>query len=209
MASSYSMMQPSLSQVTPSGLEKTSKIKPMKIMLVGLGYEMHGDDEIGLEVVRRWSEEHPGDFSGAEFQTRILDNPGINLLGTIAGLDAAILVAAIQSGAPQGTVQILKEESLAAFEGNSRKKGGWGAAETLSLGRQLIPEDLPEKLVLIGIEGAAFGLGEGLSPAVRAAIPEALTALDHTLAEIQGKDKSLSQIVTRMIYSLRKILTER
>lgn len=170
---------------------------------------MHGDDEIGLEVVRRWTEEHAGDFSEAEIQTRILDSPGINLLGTIAGLDAAILVAAIRSGAPQGTIQILKEEELAALEGSSRKKGGWGAAETLSLGRQLIPEDLPERLVLIGIEGAAFGLGEGLSPAVRAAIPEALKALDHTLAEIQGKDKSLGQIVTRMIDTLRKALTER
>ena len=181
----------------------------MKIILVGLGHEMHGDDEIGLEVVRRWSEEHAGDFSEMEIQTRILESPGINLLGTIAGLDAAILVAAIRSGAPQGTVQILKDQGLTAFEGSSRKKIRWGAAETLSLGRQLAPEDLPEKLVLIGIEGAAFGLGEGLSPAVRAAIPEALTALDHVLEEIVGKDKSLRQIVKRMIYSLRKIFTGR
>ena len=196
-------------QVTSPGTGKTSKIKPMKIMLVGLGQEMHGDDEVGLEVVHRWIEEHPGGFSEAEVQTRILDSPGINLLGTIAGLDAAILVAAIRSGAPQGTILVLKDEKLAAFVESNRKEGGWGAAETLSLGRQLIPEELPGKLVLIGIEGSAFGLGEGLSPAVRAAIPQALTVLNRALAEIQGKDKPLRQIVTRMMDSLRKALAKR
>lgn len=190
-----------------SGVGKTCKIKPMKILLVGLGHEMHGDDEIGLEVVRRWSEEHPGDFSGAKIQTRILESPGINLLGTIAGLDAAILVAAIQSGAPQGTIQILKDEELWAFQGAGVKKGGWGAAEALSLGRQLIPEDLPEKLVLIGIEGAVFGLGEGLSPAVRAAIPEALKALDRALQELMGKGMSSGGKIRRMSRQLARFFT--
>ena len=166
----------------------------MKIMLIGLGHEMHGDDEIGLEIVRRWSEESSGNLSGLEIHTRILEDPGINLLGLIAGLDAAILVAATRSGAPPGTVQIIKDEELTSFAGASRKTGGWGAAETLSLGRQLAPEDLPEKLILIGIEGSAFGLGEGLSPAVRAAIPEALATLEQTFKESFGKSTVFLQL---------------
>ena len=176
----------------------------MKIVLVGLGHEMHGDDEIGLEIVRRWSAEHKKEYSGLEVQTILLESPGINLLGSIAGLDAAILVAAVRSGAPQGTVQILKNEALSAWEGSGSKKGGWGAAETLSLGRQLAPEDLPEKLILIGIEGAAFGLGEGLSPAVRAAIPQALQALDQTLEEFTLKRGSIRWIFNWLINFLQK-----
>lgn len=173
-------------------------------MLIGLGYEMHGDDEIGLEVVRRWSEEKAGRRSGEEIQTILLDSPGINLLGFIAGLDAAILVAAIQSGAPLGSIQVIQDPQITALEGLSRKGGGRGAAETLSLGQQLAPEELPKKLTLIGIEGAAFGLGEGLSPAVQAAIPDALTAVEKALKGMTRKGISLRGIFTWVSTHLRK-----
>lgn len=171
-------------------------------MVVGLGHEMHGDDEIGLEIVRCWVEKYGEDIPGTK--TVLLESPGLNLLGLIAGLDAAILVAAIRGGAPPGTVQIIKDEVLTTCEGSSRQLGGWSAAETLSLGRHLAPEDLPEKLVLIGIEGAAFGLGEGLSPAVRAAIPEALRALNLALKEIKWKNRPLKQVFDQIIRYLRK-----
>lgn len=176
----------------------------MKIILVGLGHEMHGDDEIGLEVVRRWSAEHPAGLPGMEIRTRILDSPGIDLLGTIAGLDAAILVAALRGGAPLGAVRILKDEQLLDSQGAGRQKSAWGAAETLSLGRRLAPEDLPGELILVGIEGAAFGLGEGLSPAVRAAIPEALMAVDRAARELAGKGGSIKGRWAGLLNRLRR-----
>ena len=169
----------------------------MEIMLVGLGHEMHGDDEIGLEIINRWSEDH-SERLGVEVQIKLLDSPGINLLGLIAGLDAAILVAAIHSGAPPGTIHLLNGEQLAALDGISRKGGGWGTAQALSLGYHLAPEDLPETLILIGIEGAAFGLGEGLSPAVRAAIPDALLVIDKTLKDITRKNNSFWQVIQQL-----------
>jgi hydrogenase maturation protease len=116
----------------------------------------------------------------------------------IAGLDAAILVAAIHSGAPPGTIHVLNGEELAALEPISRKGGGWGTAQTLSLGYQLAPEDLPERLLLIGIEGTAFGLGEGLSPAVQAAIPEALQVLDQTLKDLTRKTNAFWQLIKKI-----------
>ena len=182
-------------------------MKGMRIVLVGLGHEMHGDDEVGLEVVREWSEQGQKEPSGMDIQTLLLDSPGVNLLGSIAGLNAAILVAAVRSGARLGSIQILKDEELTALEGSGGVRGGWGAAETLSLGRQLAPEELPEKLILIGIEGAAFGLGEGLSPAVRAAIPQALRALDRSLDEIRRSDRTLAKQVKRLIKQLGGIFT--
>lgn len=182
-------------------------MKEMKVILVGLGHEMHGDDEIGLEIVRRWSGENMGKYPGLDIQTSLLESPGINLLGQIAGLDAAILVAAVRSGAPPGTVRILKDQELADLEGSSGKRRSWGAAETLSLGRQIAPEDLPEQLILISIEGAAFGLGEGLSPAVRAAIPGALKALDQALKELAGKRNALPVLVKHIISALHKVFS--
>jgi hydrogenase maturation protease len=67
-------------------------------------------------------------------------------------LDAAILVDAVQSGAPPGTIHKLIEEDLLDFGAGTGSAHGWGAAETLSLGRQLAPEDLPEKIFIIGVE---------------------------------------------------------
>jgi hydrogenase maturation protease len=170
----------------------------MEIMLVGLGHEMHGDDEIGLEIINRWSEDHSERLAKGEVRIKLLESPGINLLGLIAGLDAAILVAAVHSGAPPGTIHVLKGEQLAALDGISRKGGGWGTAQALSLGYHLAPEDLPETLILIGIEGAAFGLGEGLSPAVRAAIPDALHVIDQTLKDITRKNNTFWQVIQQL-----------
>ena len=82
----------------------------MKIVLIGLGHEMHGDDEIGLQVVSRWAAEHGK--GRPEVEALTLESPGLNLLGTIAGQAAAILVAAVQSGAPLGTIHKLNQEKL-------------------------------------------------------------------------------------------------
>jgi len=142
---------------------------------------MRGDDEIGLELVKRWIENHAGNYPKDLIEAEVLESPGVNLLGTIAGLDAALLVDAIQSGAPVGTVIKFSEEDLEVFGAGSGSVHGWGAAETLALGRQLVPEDLPETIILIGVESAVFELGEGLSPAVRAAIPEALVMIKEVL----------------------------
>ena len=89
------------------------KMIEMNIIVVGLGHEMHGDDESGLEIVRRWSEKSAE--RSPEVQTVLLDNPGLNLLGLIAGRDAAILVAAIQAGAPLGTVRVFQDQELDQF----------------------------------------------------------------------------------------------
>jgi hydrogenase maturation protease len=156
----------------------------MMIKLVGLGHYLQGDDEIGLELVKRWRADHASTFPTTQIETDILESPGVNLLGAIAGLDAAVLVDAVVSGAPAGTVTVFSEQDLEVFGSGSGSGPGWGAAETLALGRQLIPEDLPDTIVLIGVESVVFELGEGLSPAVRSCIPEALTAINNVLKKL-------------------------
>ena len=156
----------------------------MQIKLIGLGQFMRGDDEIGLELVKRWMADHEAEYPEGQIEALILESPGINLLSEIAGLDAAILVDAVQSGAPEGTVIKFREEDLEVFGAGSGSGHGWGAAETLSLGRQLAQDDLPRQIILIGVEAAGFVLGEGLSPAVRAAIPEALKMINQVLGEL-------------------------
>lgn len=156
----------------------------MLIKILGLGQFLRGDDEAGLDIVRRWAAENQAKFPAGQIEVEILESPGVNLLGAIAGLDAAVLVDAVQSGAPAGTIHKLSENDLAAFADGSGSVHGWGAAETLSLGRQLAAEDLPALIIVIGVEGVQFSPGEGLSPAVRAAIPEAVSLINKIVREL-------------------------
>lgn len=160
----------------------------MEIKILGLGHYMRGDDEIGLEIVRCWERAHGADFPADQIEVDCLESPGLNLLGNIAGLDAAVLVDAVQSGAPAGTVFQLSEDDLAADADDSGSWHGWGAAETLSLGRELAGEDLPETIIIIGVEGAIFSLGEGLSPAVRRSIPKAIDLVNKIVGELLEKN---------------------
>jgi len=154
-----------------------------KIRLLGIGQSMRGDDEVGLEIVRRWLDTHIADFPDS-IEAGLIESPGLTLLGEIAGRDAAILVDAVQSGAPAGTLHQLSEDDLLNFGEGTGSAHGWGAAETLSLGRQLAPEDLPVKIILIGVEAVQFELGEGLSPAVREAIPKAVDMINRVLGKL-------------------------
>ncbi len=147
---------------------------------------MRGDDEVGLEIVRRWRDSYGADHPEHTIEAETAESPGLSLLGLIAGLDAAILVDAIQSGAPPGTLHKLTEDDLLDFGEGTGSAHGWGAAETLSLGHQLSPEDLPKRIFIIGVDADQFELGEVLSPAVEASIPRAIDMINQVLDEILG-----------------------
>jgi len=172
----------------------------MRIKILGIGHTMRGDDEVGLEIVQRWRDPNGAEYPEHTIEAETAESPGLTLLGHIAGLDAAILVDAVQSGAPPGTLHKLIEEDLLDFGEGTGSAHGWGTAETLSLGRQLSPEDLPERIFIIGVEAVQFELGEGLSPAVRAAIPEAVEMINGILEELlESGRKGLFDKIFRLL----------
>ncbi len=172
----------------------------MQIKILGIGHTMRGDDEVGLEIIRRWRDSRGADHPEHTIEAETAESPGLTLLGLIAELDAAILVDAVQSGAPPGTIHKLLEEDLLDFGEGTGSAHGWSAAETLSLGRQLTPEDLPEKIFIIGVEAVQFTLGEGLSPAVRNAIPEAVEMINGILEEVfESSRKGLFAKIFRLL----------
>jgi hydrogenase maturation protease len=109
--------------------------------------------------------------------------PGIGLLSLFENSAAAILVDAVRTGAPPGTLHRITKDQLAAFEAGSGSAHGWGVAETLSIGGQLMPDALPRRLVLIGIEAGQLVLGENLSPQVKSALPEAADFIERVVLE--------------------------
>ena len=134
---------------------------------------MRGDDAAGLSAVRLWVDTyqalHP------QVQVELVELPGIGLLNILEGARLVILVDAVHSAARPGTVHRLTEDQLESFGAGSESAHGWGVAETLSLGRQLAPANLPAQLIVIGIEAGQLSLGEALSREVEASLPEAAT----------------------------------
>lgn len=152
--------------------------RPGVIKIIGIGQSMRGDDAAGLEAVRLWQATYQVAGSHPQVQVELAELPGLDLLNLLEGTQEAILVDATQSGAIPGSIRVLAENQLDAFSAGSESAHGWGVAETLSLGRQLMPSSMPSRLVLIGIEAAQLGLGDGLSQQVHSALP-AVARLIH------------------------------
>ncbi len=148
----------------------------MKLIVLGLGQTLRGDDAAGLEAVRLWQAHYPD--SAAQVHVEFSELPGLALLDLLEGMDAAILVDAVQSSASAGTVMCLGPDELASFTPEAGSAHGWGVAETLQMGRTLVPSLAACQVTLIGIVGEDFSLGAGLSPGVREALAEAIEILE-------------------------------
>jgi hydrogenase maturation protease len=96
----------------------------------------------------------------------LLEVPGdcTALLAAWAGVDAAIVVDAVCSGAPAGTVHEIDGLHESPLPPPGHSTHGIGVAAAVALGRAL--GGLPPVLSILGIEGADFRLGAAVSPLV-------------------------------------------
>jgi hydrogenase maturation protease len=91
------------------------------------------------------------------------------LLDLWAGLDVVVVVDALRSDAPPGTLHRV-EVGDGPLPGDLRLASthALGIADALELGRAL--GRAPRRVVVLGVEGAAFGMGQGMTPEVAHAI---------------------------------------
>ncbi len=153
----------------------------MRIIVIGIGQTMRGDDAVGVEAVRRWQEAFRETASRSEIAVQFNELPGLGLLNLLEGFDAALIVDAVQSGATPGTVHRLRPEDLASFGTAAKSAHGWGVAETLELGRQLQFIGSRPRIRLIGIEAQQVELGQPMSEAVASALPAVCQAIEDEL----------------------------
>jgi hydrogenase maturation protease len=156
------------------------------IKIIGVGNAWRGDDAAGLMVARRLRQEN---FP----QVEISENLGT--AGAIAdawrGAAGVIIVdAVVTNGFPGGIYRFDAHDPAATLSvSRSASSHGWGVAEALALGRLF--QELPPLLIVYGIEGVSYNLGEGLSPAVAAAIPEAVRQIKQEIQEwLSGSHQS-------------------
>jgi hydrogenase maturation protease len=157
---------------------------PGLIKIIGLGQSLRGDDAAGLAAVRLWNATYQSKIERPGVVMELAELPGIGLLNLIEDARFAILVDAVHSAAKVGTVHTLTEDQLGAFTAGSGSAHGWGVAETLSIGRKLMPSAIPGRLILIGIEVGQLNLGEMLSPEVEAVLPQAAQLIEQHIRDV-------------------------
>ena len=146
------------------------------VVVCGLGQTLRRDDAVGLEAVRRWQASDRRVAAHPAVAVHLLELPGLALLDALEGAQAALLVDAVNSGAPAGTLHHLPAERLAAFAAGAASAHGWGVAETLKLAHTL-GRRLPPVVEVLAIEAADLRLGTSLTPEVAAALPAATAAI--------------------------------
>jgi hydrogenase maturation protease len=156
----------------------------VNVCVVGVGTP-HGDDAAGLETVARLAEQGlPLGVSPRECQ-----RPGVDLPELLRDVDAAVIVDAMRSGQPLGTVSHLPLDVLPRTTGLSSHAMGVG--EGLALARAL--DCCPDRIALVGIEASAEQRDD-LSPAVDEALPAAIelirSLLDDALQRREWRSES-------------------
>lgn len=150
----------------------------MKIVVIGVGQTMRGDDAVGVIAVQTWQAQYPQTASHPEVRVEIAELPGLDLLELLSGADYALIVDAVKSGKPPGEIHILDEQSISAFDPGAGSAHGWGVAETIRLGQKLGRADLPGEIKILGITAQQFGIGSSLSPEITENLPTLIDEIE-------------------------------
>jgi hydrogenase maturation protease len=142
----------------------------MNTLIAGVGSPILGDDGVGIHAIRRLvAGGLPPGVDAVEVGTG-----GLALLDHVRGYRRLIVIDAIVSGAPAGTVHVLEGEQVAHAVHLGAEHGA-DLPTALDLGRRLLQRDMPEEVVVVAIEaGSLARFSETLSPAVEAALGGAL-----------------------------------
>ena len=146
-------------------------------VVIGLGNVILSDDGLGVHAVRRLRERH----AVAE-DVELIDGgtAGLLLLPHLADARRAILVDAIDAGAPPGTLTRLEGKDWMSAV-SIRMTPHEVALEDL-LGAAELTGAWPEELVLLGVQPGSIAMGTEPSPPVAEAIDPLVDAI---LAELE------------------------
>jgi hydrogenase maturation protease len=152
----------------------------VRLRVIGVGQRYRGDDEVGLVVAERVR----ALASDVEVSMESADAAG--LLSALEDADACVAIDAAQDGGPIGSILRLDADRLVAIRGTATSSHGNALAEAVALGTAL--GNLPRCIRIVAVVGSNFRVGDAMSTAVEAAIPEAVVAVLDELSAISNRD---------------------
>jgi hydrogenase maturation protease len=148
------------------------------ILVIGIGNVYRSDDGVGIATVGQLKDRLPS-------HVRVLEETGEGTELVEAWKDATsvILIDAVRSGAPAGTIHRFDARThkipAELFRCSSH---AFSVAEAIELARAL--NQLPRHLIVYGVEGQNFEAGEGLSRLVEEAIS---VVVSQVLLEVRSQ----------------------
>lgn len=143
-------------------MQVTLQTKPA-VLVIGIGNTMRGDDAVGSMVVRNIRKRHLENVRTLE-----MDGEGTSLIQAWTGAQTVVIIDAISSGAKPGTVHKI-DAVREPLRGKlfARSTHAFGLREAVELARSL--HRLPPRLIIYGIVGKHFSIGEEISTELRKA----------------------------------------
>jgi hydrogenase maturation protease len=140
-----------------------------KILVLGIGNVLLTDEGVGVRAINELARRFV--FSD---QVELMDGgtAGIELLRHIADRDHLIIIDAMKCGQPPGTVVRVEGTDVPAAFRTRISPHQLGLSDLLAAA--MLTDELPEHLVLYGVEPASLEPGLELSPAVEAGIDKLL-----------------------------------
>lgn len=149
-------------------------------LVIGIGNEFRSDDAAGLIAARKIKQQ---EHEGLDVEQSAGDGAG--LMDMWAGRQNVILIDAVLSGAAPGTVHRLELSSrLLPAEFFKFSTHLFSIPQAIYLSASL--GTLPDRLLILGIEGKSFEAGESISC-------EAETAINNIVTMVQKEIKTFQR----------------
>lgn len=159
------------------------------ILVLGLGNPLLEDDGTGLVLLERVRARGPWPS-----QVELVDGGtwGLSLLPAICDADRVLILDAVRTGVPPGTVRCARDDAVPRLYRRPVSPHQVDVGEVLAAATLL--GTLPTRLAVVGIEPERTeGLHVGLTPAVAAAVDKATEEACRLLQEWCGAvDQSLT-----------------
>jgi hydrogenase maturation protease len=156
----------------------------LKILVLGLGNDLYGDDGVGPHVVRLLEQERAAGRPSADVACAVdyvsCALSGLALLDVVIGYDTLLIVDTILRPDPViGRIRVLDMSDIRDVPGPSPHY--ISIPQTLALGRSL-GLMVPESVKIVAVEAKNLHrLGEGLSEAMRRRLPAIMAAVNGAL----------------------------
>ena len=162
-------------------------MKP-RMLVVGLGNPILGDDGVGWKVAEEVKRQLPSPFQGEGQDVRVdvecLSVGGISLMEHLVGYERAILIDALALDEPIGSILVLKLSDLPNYSAfHTTNPHDTSLQTAIEMGKSM-GAHLPDDVMVVGIATKhVYDFSETLSPPVADAVPQAVKFVQDLLGE--------------------------
>ena len=150
----------------------------MQVLLLGLGNLVMSDDALGSRTVMELEKRYR-----FPRQVQLVDGGtlGLDLLPRLEGVDALLVVDALQMGADPGQVFRLQGEEVPRAFANKLSVHQMGLQDLLAVAE--LQGHLPQHLVVWGAQSASIEMGMEMSPAMNSAMEGVISGVVQELQD--------------------------